>query len=325
MQRRTFNPPRRFSPRIALRAAQGMILLLALRTPGMRAAAEDASTNEPPAALDSGLMVPTNGQVEAAASTTFTNLNPANLTALLQRTNPPPAEPVLAPEPGQLPTPGVVTAVVPPPLDQARAFQLRLELARKQRRDKEDTGAAKTLVALLETNAPLELKRPVLFELALVEQDDNHLAQAAQVFAQYLQLFPEDTSAPEVLLRQGLIYRQMGVNSLAISKFYSVMSTALKLRLDNMDYYKKLVLQAQIEIANTYYLEDKYVEASDYFTRLLKNPPPELDQEQILYKLIRSLSCLTNHVETIARGRLSSKRTPIPRTCRKSGSCWRRP
>ena len=50
----------------------------------------------------------------------------------------------------------------------------------------------------------------------------------------------------------------MGVNTLAISKFYSVMSTALKLKLDNIDYYKRLVLQAQTEIADTYYLEGKF-------------------------------------------------------------------
>src|SRR5208337_2458386 len=107
------------------------------------------------------------------------------------------------------------------------------------------------------------------FELALVAQDANQLSRAEQIFAQYLQAYPDDPSAPEVLLRQGLIYRQMGVNTLAVSKFYAVMSTALKLKLDRMDYYKKLVLQAQIEIADTYYQEGKYEEAADFFRRLL--------------------------------------------------------
>jgi tetratricopeptide (TPR) repeat protein len=79
------------------------------------------------------------------------------------------------------------------------------------------------------------------------------------------------------------------------------MSTALKLKLENMEYYKKLVLQAQIEIADTYYLQGKYSEASDYFARLLKSPPPDLDQAQIEFKLVRSLSCLTNYSETVSR------------------------
>ena len=67
--------------------------------------------------------------------------------------------------------------------------------------------------------------------------------RAQQIFAQYIQTYPDDPSLPEVLLRQGQIYRQMGVNNLAISKFYAVMSTSLKLKLDNMEYYRKIVLQ----------------------------------------------------------------------------------
>jgi tetratricopeptide (TPR) repeat protein len=92
----------------------------------------------------------------------------------------------------------------------------------------------------------------------------------------------------------------MGVNALAISKFYAVMSTALKLKLENMDYYKKLVLQAQIEIADTYYQEGKYEEAADFFRRLLKTGNPELDQIQTQYKLVRSLSYSTNNMATVA-------------------------
>jgi tetratricopeptide (TPR) repeat protein len=93
----------------------------------------------------------------------------------------------------------------------------------------------------------------------------------------------------------------MGVTTLAISKFYAVMFTALKLKLDNVDYYKKLVLQAQIEIADTYYLEGKYLEAADFFGRLLKTESMGLNVPQIQFKLIRSLSFLTNNTETVAR------------------------
>lgn len=209
-----------------------------------------------------------------------------------------------APEPGLLPTPGVITAAPTNQFDQLREFQIQLDLARKQRREKSAPLASRTLVLLLETNAPPELKRQALFELALVKQDDNQPLKAQQIFAQYLSRYPDDPSAPEVLLRQGLLYRQMGVNSLAISKFYAVMSTALKLKLDNMDYYKNLVLQAQVEIADTYYLEGKYVEAADFFGRLLKTDAAGLNKPQIQFQLIRSLSCLTNHAETTAKAQV---------------------
>ena len=166
--------------------------------------------------------------------------------------------------------------------------------------------AAENLTALLASTAPAEIKRGALFELALVAQDENHLVKATQLFSQYLHLYPDDPTDPEVLLRQGLIYRQMGVTTLAISKFYAVTvhltPEAEAPKTSTMP--QKLVLQAQIEIADTYYLEGRYLEASDYFNRLLKNPPADLDQAQIQYKLIRSLSALTNSVETVAHAQV---------------------
>lgn len=225
---------------------------------------------------------------------------PAPASADLADTN----SPALAPEPGMLPTPDVVAVVTNKPLDHSREFQIQLDLARQQRREKNPSLAVTTLVALLQTNAPAELKRPVLFELALAAQDDNQLLKAQQVFSQYLHNYPEDPSVPEVLLRQGLLYRQMGVTTLAISKFYAVMSSALKLKLNNIDYYKKLVLQAQVEIADSYYLEGKYLEASDFFSRLLRTEAPELNKTQVQFKLIRSLSCLTNEAETVAKAQV---------------------
>jgi tetratricopeptide (TPR) repeat protein len=191
-----------------------------------------------------------------------------------------------------------------------RSFQVRLDLAKKQRHEKNPALAIRTLIGVMETNAPPEFKRKALFELALATQDNNEFAKAQQIYAQYLQRYPEDPGAPEVLLRQGLLYRQMGVNTLAVSKFYSVMSTALKLKLDNIEYYKNLVLQAQTEIADTFYVEGDFNESSDLYTRLLKGDSPSLNKQQIEFKLIRSLSYLTNLDETITRSQSFLERFP---------------
>jgi len=227
---------------------------------------------------------------------------PATPAAEIAPTNAMAAEP--APELGALPTPGAITPVAIDNSTNLQDFQMKLDFAREQRRAKDLASASLTLVSILETNAPTELKRLALFELALAAQDDNKLVKAQQIFAQYIHSYPEDPSVPEVLLRQGLIYRQMGVTTLAISKFYAVMSSALKLKLDNIDYYKKLVLQAQIEIADTYYLEGKYEESSDFYSRILKASAPDLDKVQIQYKLIRSLSFLPDSTETVAKAQV---------------------
>ena len=141
-------------------------------------------------------------------------------------------------------------------------------------------------------------------------QDDEQTARAQQIWSQYLQLYPQDPAVPDVLLRQGLLYRKMGVDEFAISKFYAVMSTALKLKLDNLAYYKKLVVQAQTEIADTYYLDAKFSEAADFFNRILKSGDAEANREQLEWKLIRSLSYLTNHTETIAKAQSFLSRFP---------------
>jgi tetratricopeptide (TPR) repeat protein len=265
--------------------------------------ADDTTTNPPAATPDS--------QAAPALTTNTPDTTPAassNLDSGTLSDTPPTGQPAAAdttaPEPGMLPTPGVATAGPVPEVDQVKAFQAQLDLARQQRSEKGTVLAAQNLTLLISSTAPPEIKRGALFELALVAQDENHLVKATQLFSQYLHLYPDDPTDPEVLLRQGLIYRQMGVTSLAISKFYAVMSTSLRLKLENLDYYKKLVLQAQIEIADTYYLEGRYTESSDYFTRLLRNPPADLDQAQIQYKLIRSLSALTNSAETVAHAQV---------------------
>ncbi len=268
---------------------QGMfVLLLFLASSLYLFAADSATTNAPaaPAAID-----PTAPKAADPAPE-----------APIAQTNAPLAD--TAPEPGAMPTPGAISPAPTNQSDHLQDFQMKLDLGRQQRRDKNFISATQTLASIVETNAPTELKRLALFELALAAQDDNQFVKAQQIFAQYLHAYPEDPTVPEVLLRQGLIYRQMGVTTLAVSKFYAVMSSALKLKLDNIDYYKKLVLQSQIEIADTFYLEGKYDEASDFFSRILKSGSPELDKVQIQYKLIRSLSFLTNDTETVAKAQV---------------------
>ncbi len=180
-------------------------------------------------------------------------------------------------------------------------YKHQIDVARQLRRNKDNPAAEKMLVDLLENEMPPEFKRGALFELALVAQDSGRLSRAQQILAQYIQLFPQDPTVPEVLLRQGLIFRQLGAANMAIAKYYAVMNTALGLKLDQFDYYKRLVLQAQTEIADTYYLQAKFTEAADFFNRILKQDTAELNRAQIHFKLIRCLSSLGRHSEVVVQ------------------------
>lgn len=183
----------------------------------------------------------------------------------------------------------------------SQAFQSQLERGWHQKRDNDIVGAEKSFVALLESAAPPEFQRTALLELALLAQEGGQLARGQQIFAQYLTKYPDDPSVAEVMLRQGLLYRQMGAPMLALSKFYSVMTTSLRLKLDRLEYYQRLVLQAQTEIADTYYLQGKFAEAADFLNRLLKLDTSQLNKGQIVYKLVRSLSALGRYSEVVAQ------------------------
>lgn len=199
----------------------------------------------------------------------------------------------------------ISTNLAPPKVkaeNKLEEFQVRLETARMQLREKSYSDAEKNLRYILEHKASEELQREALLELAQVARDSGDMVRAQQIYGQFVHLYPDDSSIPEVFLRQGLIYRDMGATTLAMTKFYSVMSSSLNLKLDRLEYYRRVVLQAQTEIADTYYSQGKYADAADFFTRLLKENNPELNEEIVLYKIIRCLSVLDRHEETVSKG-----------------------
>lgn len=181
--------------------------------------------------------------------------------------------------------------------------QTQLEAARKLREDKEFKRSEAALIQLLEGKAPEEIKRPALLELGLVTQENKDYQKAQQVFSEYVRRYPKDAAVPEVMMRQAYLYREMGVPTLALSKFYGVISTCLNLQLGEMEYYQKLVLRAQAEIAETYYLEGKYEDAIDYFNRLLKLDNAGLNRANVGFKLVRCYAGLQKHTQTIANAR----------------------
>jgi tetratricopeptide (TPR) repeat protein len=185
--------------------------------------------------------------------------------------------------------------------EQEKEYQMLYELARTQRSQRNVDMATRNFVALLQGEAPEEIKRASLIELALLSQENNELAKAQQLFAQYLKRYPEDANMPEILLRQGLLYRQMGAPEMALAKFYAVMTGSLKLKFGSLDYYQRLVLQAQTEIADTFYLQGKYLDATDFLSRLLKLEAPGLNKAQIQFKLVRCLAALNRRSELIAQ------------------------
>ncbi|MGV3754429.1 MAG: tetratricopeptide repeat protein [Verrucomicrobiota bacterium] len=188
--------------------------------------------------------------------------------------------------------------------EQQEEYENQLQLGKNLRQQKDWEHAEKVLAKLLQGAAPLAMKRDVLIELGLLAEETQNFTRAQQVYAQFLKMFPDDLVVPEIYLRQGLIYRQMGAPNLALGKFYAVMSMALNLKQDHLEHYQRLVLRAQTEIADTYYLRGSYQDAVDFFNRLLKLNDAALNNPQIAAKLIRTLSALQRNEETVGQANL---------------------
>jgi tetratricopeptide (TPR) repeat protein len=191
-----------------------------------------------------------------------------------------------------------------------KKFQFTIELARKQREDRDFVQAAMSLQSILESDAPDELKRLAFLESAFVAQQAQQHLKAQRIFSKYIQKYPEDPSVPEITLRQGLLFREMGMYDMSISKFYAVMSVALNIKHDRWDYYKRIVLQAQTEIAETFYQQGKYDEAAKKFSALLTLDNPELRKDQIQFKLILCFAYAGLSPEVIAQAHDFVKRYP---------------
>jgi len=180
------------------------------------------------------------------------------------------------------------------------ALVQKLETARYLRKIRQFKDVKPMLVALLGNDSPAAIQKSALLELAALAQDEDDLPQTQEVYAQFLNRWPDDPRILEILLRQGQVFRQMGLHNLALTKFYAVMTSALTLKNDRLDYYQHLVMEAQVEIAETHYELGKYAEAAEYFSRLFEQDNPEIDKHQVLYKLVRSYSNTTNNDEAVA-------------------------
>ena len=189
-------------------------------------------------------------------------------------------------------------------------YQIALESARKLREAKELKRAESTLIQILEAGATEDIKRSALLELGLVMQEQKEFPKAQEIYSEYCRRYDKDPSVPEVLLRQAYLYREMGVPGLTLSKFYAVISTCLNLKLEETEYYQRLVLRAQAEIAETHFLQGQYEDAADYLNRLLKLENVDLERANVLYKLVQCYMKLNKLDEALATARLFLEKFP---------------
>jgi TolA-binding protein len=107
-----------------------------------------------------------------------------------------------------------------------------------------------------------------LLGLARVHRKQGALTKAAAIYERYLKDYPADNQVPDALLELGRTHRALGAPQLALSRFYSVINSTLKLSSEQFGHYQMLAKTAQFEIAETHFQQGDYTEANKFFSRL---------------------------------------------------------
>jgi len=206
--------------------------------------------------------------------------------------------------------------VKPTVVDEMKVWRTQLDNAIKryeQSTDAESQKAAENLVIgiLMAEGAPVDIQRDCLKQLALIALDGKFYSRAQQIYSQLVSRFPLHPDTPSVLLRQGVLYRRVGANELALSKFHAVMSTVLSLPEKDISGYKSIVLLAQTEIADTYFMAGQFERAAEYFRRVLKLADEELNEAQVRLKLVKSFFEMKDWKNVIVEGQQSVERVGL--------------
>lgn len=145
-------------------------------------------------------------------------------------------------------------------------------------------AAEKAFTRALTANTPVARKRDLVLEMAGLYRGANELPKAAAVLEKFLKTYPADREVPQVLLRLGMVYRDLGVYSMATARFFQVLNSTLRVSEQDIPEYRKLAMKARLEIAETYAAQGNLTEAEKYFARLqLLDLDPE-DRERVLLR-----------------------------------------
>jgi TolA-binding protein len=190
----------------------------------------------------------------------------------------PPAPASAAPKPNPTdPTPAEIQGL------------LHLGASLTERADYEAASIAYRQVLNARHVSTVDLKTALL-GLAHMHRRQGALTKAAAIYERFLKDYPGDERTPDAYLDLGRTLRSMGVYKLAISRFYNVINSTLKLPSEEgFARYQLLAKTAQFEIAETHFQAGDYAEAAKFFSRLRLLDLAPADRARATFKSAYSL------------------------------------
>ena len=153
---------------------------------------------------------------------------------------------------------------------------------------------------LLNTDLTQPQRTKALLEMADLYHKYNVKPKEAAVYERYIDAYPNDIMVPELYMRLGFIYREIGAFNTALTKFYSVLNSSLSVNTNGMDAYRQLSLRAQIEIADTYYMMGDYEQAAKFYMRLKRLDLGAAGHAQVDFKYAYTQYLLKDYSATIS-------------------------
>ena len=159
----------------------------------------------------------------------------------------------------------------------------------KEAADQEKWPLADHFLRLLVTLPCAEAdKKGALREIADSYEKHKQMAKAVTIYEKMIELFPRDADLPDLYFKVGQLYRETGAYGRAVSRFYSVLNTALKINERGVASYRELSQRAQMEIAETYLTTGDYKQAAKFFQLLARS---ELSDELRARVQFKALHC----------------------------------
>lgn len=107
-----------------------------------------------------------------------------------------------------------------------------------------------------------------LFGLAKLHRKQGSLIKSIAIYQRMIKDYKDDPLLPDALLELGRAQREIGAHKSALSSFYSVINSTLKIPANQFDHYQLLAKTAQFEIAETHFMAGNFTEAAKFFTRV---------------------------------------------------------
>ena len=153
-------------------------------------------------------------------------------------------------------------------------------------------------------------ERSVLLGFARALRKKGDLTKAAAVYEKLLKDYPLEEDAPEIYLELGRTLRALGAYKSAISRFYNVINSTLKLPENGAVRYRQLAKTAQFEIAETHFQAANYQEASRFFSRLRLLDLAPSDRARAHFKSAYALFLADDHLNAVSSLRSFLEQNP---------------